>query len=112
MPDGSTLIEMLQAAIQRLHRCAAVHDKTVFVQEKFRGQTVWEGDVEIFELKGHRKSSRCFAWLHHAGDNDARCVALLDSWPQNSPAAAVRAAIAYDIALTPGSHHWTSINVE
>jgi hypothetical protein len=90
-------ILVLQAAIQQLHQCEAVHHKTVYVDEKFQGTTIWKGDVEVFALKGHPKAVSCYAWLHLEAGKGLRPVALLEKWPVNSPQAAVRIAIAFDI---------------
>jgi hypothetical protein len=53
-------IARLEAAIMQSHGCCAIWHKTVRVHEVFRGQTVWSGKVEIFNLKGHPKAKRCF----------------------------------------------------
>ena len=49
-------IAFLQEAIQKLHGFAATHLETVRVTERFQGQTIWDGDVEIFQLPEHPKS--------------------------------------------------------
>jgi hypothetical protein len=60
----------LQVAIQELHKCGAVHRQSVPVHEVFRGKTVWGGEVEVFDLNGHPKAKRCYAWSHREGPND------------------------------------------
>ena len=42
------------------------------VHEVFRGETVWQGDVEVFDLTGHPKAKRAYAWSHLDGKNDER----------------------------------------
>jgi hypothetical protein len=96
---NETEIFLLQAAIRQLHKCEAVHNKTVFVDEKFEGKTVWKGDVEVFELTGHPKAARCFAWFHGEKGKSVRTIALLERWPVDSPHTAVRFAIAFDFPL-------------
>jgi hypothetical protein len=62
------------------------------VRETFRGETVWEGVVETFELEGH-VATRCYAFpfVH----NDKPEVKMVLGVPSiNSPVAAVRVAIA------------------
>ena len=45
------------------------------VHEVFNGQTVWHGDVEVFDLTGHPKAKRAYAWSHLDGPKDeARAV--------------------------------------
>ena len=57
-------IERLQLTIQHLHKCAAVHRETVPVHEVFKGQTLWNGNVEVFDLSGHPKAKRCYGWTY------------------------------------------------
>jgi hypothetical protein len=92
-------IYLLQSTIRQLHRCEAVHEKTVFVDEKFQGSAIWKGDIEVFNLIGHPKAQRCFAWFHAESGKGVRPVALLERWPIVSPQAAIRFAIAFDIPV-------------
>jgi hypothetical protein len=48
-------IAQIQVAVSQLHNCGAIWRKTVPVQEIFRGQTIWNGNVEVFDLNGHPK---------------------------------------------------------
>jgi hypothetical protein len=57
-----TDIIKLQGVVERLHRCAAEHVSTLPVTEKFQGETVWSGNVELFRLHGHKKAQLCYAW--------------------------------------------------
>lgn len=88
-----TNIEELQNAIRRLHECEADYLETVPVTETFQGQTVWEGEVEVFNLRGHPKAAHCYAWSHETEGKGKRFVAVLELPPVDSPQAAVRAAI-------------------
>jgi hypothetical protein len=86
-------IDELKNAIRRLHGCEADHIESVSVKEVFNGQTVWEGEVEVFSVRGHRKATRCYAWAHAEDGAGKRYVAVLELPPVDSPRAAVRAAI-------------------
>ena len=88
-------IAALKRAIKDLHGLGAKHTRSEPVKEVFRGQTVWNGTVEVFEVKGHPKAKRCYAWAHLDGDQDqeTRYVAVLELPPVDSAVAAVRAAI-------------------
>jgi hypothetical protein len=90
-----TYIEELREVIQRLHGVGATHVESVPVKETHQGKTVWEGVVEVFELHGHPKASRVYAWAHDTDDpeNPRRHVTVLHSHPITSAALAVRAAI-------------------
>ena len=69
------------------------------VHELFRGETVWKGVVEQFELVGHPKAKRCYAWSHRDGpiDSEERFVAVLELPPVDSPQSAVKVAIVAEI---------------
>jgi hypothetical protein len=88
-------LERLKPAIEHLHNRGAVWHSTVPVQEKFKGQTVWQGDVELFNLIGYPRSKRAYAWSHREGKNDAgeRFVVVLEIPPVRSAVDAVRASI-------------------
>jgi hypothetical protein len=59
----------------------------------FEGQTAWEGTVEVFDLVGHPKAKRAYAWSYRDG-NETKCVAVLEIPPVDSPQNAVKVAIA------------------
>lgn len=84
--------------IRDLHGCGSTHVTTVPVHEIFRGQTVWKGEVEVFDLKDHPKAKRCYAWSHldKPDDSEERFVAVLDIPPVKDPITAVRASIVAD----------------
>lgn len=88
-------IEELRGVIRALHKAEAMHVESVPVKELFRGKTVWEGTVEVFDLVGHSAASRIYAWTHKTDDptKPKRHVTVLHIPPITSPVAAVRAAI-------------------
>ena len=92
-------IARVQVAVSQLHNCGAVWCETVPVHEVFRGETVWQGDVEVFDLHGHAKAKRAYAWSHREGKNDKgeRFVAVLEIPPVESALTAVRVQIVKDI---------------
>ena len=89
-------IAELQEIIRKLHGVEAEHVETVPVKETFQGQTVWEGDVEIFDLADHPKASRVFAWSHETNDpeNPRQHITVLQIPPATTPLKAVQVAIA------------------
>ncbi len=91
-------IERLQMVICQLHGCGSNHVESAPVHEVFRGQTVWQGIVEVFDLENHPKAKRCFAWSHRQGKDDKgeRFVAVLEIPPVVSPETAVKASIVRD----------------
>ena len=88
-------IDDLRDVIRKLHGVEATHVESVPVKETFQGKTVWEGIVEVFEIRGHAKASRVYAWAHETDDpkKPRRHVIVLHIHPVTSPILAVRAAI-------------------
>ena len=82
-----------------MHNCGAVHVRSAPVREVFRGQTIWQGNVEVFDLNGHPKAKRAYAWSHLDGAKDERTrfVAVLELPPVTSPETAVKVAIAAEV---------------
>jgi hypothetical protein len=93
--NKSDYISRVQVALTHLHNCGAIWRESVPVHEVFRGETVWKGEVEVFDLNGHPKAKRAYGWSHPDGpDNKTeRFVAVLEIPPVVSPVTAVRAAI-------------------
>lgn len=91
-------IAELQAAILNVHGAVATHVETVPVTEEFQGETVWQGEVEVFTLRGHPKAKRAYGWGFVVNENQGRkYVAVLELPPVNSPLTAVQAAIMSEI---------------
>jgi hypothetical protein len=91
-------IERLQLVIHQLHGCGSTWIESAPVHEVFRGQTVWQGDVEVFTVSGHPKAKKAYAWSHPEGPGDTgeRFIAVLELPPVESPVTAVRASIIAD----------------
>lgn len=86
-------LQRLTRAIKDLHGCDSRHVETVPVHETFSGETVWRGEVEVFDLIDHPTAKRAYAWAHETDDGGTRYVAVLHEPPVDSPRAAVQAAI-------------------
>jgi hypothetical protein len=70
------------------------HVESVPIKETFQGKTVWEGVVEVFELKNHPKAKKLYAWAYETDNpKKPRHVTVLHLGPITSPLLAVRAAI-------------------
>jgi hypothetical protein len=89
----------------------AVHRETVHVHERLGSKTIWEGEVEVFEISGHPDAEKCYAWSHHENgtsgavlnSENMRLITVLGKRPVDSPEMAVRTAIFYDVQpVTPG----------
>ena len=90
-----TNIEELRSVIRKLHGAKATYVESVPVKEVFQGQTVWDGVVEVFDLKGHPQTHRAYAWSHDTDDpkHPRRHVTVLHIPPAISPQTAVQAFI-------------------
>jgi hypothetical protein len=84
----------LQAVIQHLHKCGAVHANTVPVREVFRGKTLWQGEVEVFDLTGHPKAKRAYGWSYGEPEE---FITILELPPVDSPQAAVKVGVAHQV---------------
>jgi hypothetical protein len=87
-------IPALQDAIRHMHGCESTWVETVPVTERFNGELVWEGEVQVFELVGHPKAKRAYAWSHETDGGKRRFVAVLGLGPVVDAVTAVRASIA------------------
>ena len=84
----------LAKSIEAQHGGHATLAQTVPVNERFNGQAVWEGVVHVFDLEGHPKATRAFAWSSPIdGSDKRRFFAVLQLGAIQSPLDAVRAAI-------------------
>jgi hypothetical protein len=84
----------LQKAIEAQHGCKATWVQTEHVTETFAGKTVWDGDVYVFQVHGHPKAHKAYAWSSPIeGSDKRRLFAVLHLPPVTSPIEAVRAAI-------------------
>ena len=91
-------IAELQAAILNAHGAQATHVETVPVTEEFHGETVWQGEVEVFDIRGHPKTKRCYGWGYSTDEDQGRkYVAVLELPPVDSPQTAVKAAVMSEI---------------
>jgi hypothetical protein len=92
-------ISRVQVAIMQLHNCGATWRESVPVKEVFQGKTLWNGEVEVFDLTGHPKAKRAFGWSHpeNADGTGERFVAVLGIPPVDSPETAVKMSIYSDI---------------
>ena len=81
-------VSEFEKAILATHGAVALLDSRTLVEETFQGETVWTGEVLVFELEGHPTATQCYAW-----SVDRRVTAVLHEGQIDSPEAAVRASI-------------------
>jgi hypothetical protein len=89
----SQRLDRLRAAVEAACGCTATHEESYPVTETFRGEVVWEGMVERFNLDAHPTAKSCYAFYLIEGDEPI-FQTVLGIPPIDSPIKAVRAAIA------------------
>ena len=91
-------IEELQNAIRQLYGAESTYVDTVPVKEVFQGETVWDGEVEVFDLSDYPGADRVYAWAYDTDDSEhpRRQVTVLHIPPATSPEKAVKASIISD----------------
>ena len=90
----SEYIDNLSKAITAMHGCRCSHFGTEKIKEQHDGKDVWEGDVEIFQLKGHPDAKVAYGWGWTDSSNEIQYIGILHVPPIESAADAVKAAIA------------------
>jgi len=86
--------DQLKQAVESQHGGTATFVQSVPIREMHGEQLVWQGTVHVFDLEGHPKASRAYAWSHAIDDSPKRrFFAVLGIPPINGPREAVRAAI-------------------
>ena len=89
-----TYIEELQDMIRHRYGVESVHLESVPVKETPEGKTIWEGNVEVFELENYPKAPKAYVWSYATFDPKRPLhVSVLHVPPISSPVQAVRAAI-------------------
>lgn len=64
-----TYDEELQAVIHKLHGVHSTHIQSVPVTETHKGEVVWDGIVEVFQLHGHPSATHAYAWTPRAANS-------------------------------------------
>ena len=87
-------VDSLKLSVETQHGGTATLVQSVPVKETRTGTVVWDGVVHVFDLTGHPKATRAYAWSSPIeGSDKRRFFAVLHQGPVKSPVDAVRAAI-------------------
>lgn len=84
-------IEVLKELIEKEYSTTAKHVETVAVHETFEGETIWDGEVEVFEVPEFPNADHVFAW--EFDEDGAQQVTVAQIPPATTPENAVRAYI-------------------
>ena len=86
--------DQLKQAVESQHGGTTTLVQAVPVHETHNGQTVWDGVVHVFDLKGSTSGAfRAYAWSYELGDGRRRFFAVLHTPQIDGPRKAVAAAI-------------------
>ena len=80
--------------ISTLHGCGSTHVESKPVHEVFRGKTVWQGHVEVFDLIGHPKAKRLYGWTYGQPEE---FITILELPPVTDAQSAVKVGVSYQI---------------
>lgn len=87
-------LDALRDAIRHMHGAESTFVESIPVTETFNGEIVWQGEVQVFDLVGHAKAKRAYAWSHATEGERRRFFAVLQLGPVVDAVMAVRASIA------------------
>ncbi len=68
--------------------------ESVPVKEQAGSEIIWDGTVEVFELVGHPRATRCYTWIVTPDPAKRRFVTVLHMGLVSSPKTAVKAWLA------------------
>lgn len=83
----------IREAIRANFGCGSVHLATEKVHLKHKGETVWDGAVEVFALLDCPKANTGYGWGFVRGDGGMEYVTVLKMPPVDSAQRAVQAYI-------------------
>jgi hypothetical protein len=93
-------VQFIQNALKQAHDIETTHVESVPIREMFKGETVWEGVVEVFDVNGHPHAKRAYGWQYEE-KGEVQYATVLGVIPINSPLGAVRAYIASQARRVP-----------
>ena len=94
MANKQDYIARVQVALTQLHNCGAIWRESVSIHEIFQGKTLWQGEVEVFDLHNHPKAKRAYGWTFGQPEE---FITILELPPVTDAASAVKVGVAYQI---------------
>jgi hypothetical protein len=86
-------IPELKRHVEASHNCTAKFYKKEPVVKRFKGQTVWDGTVNIFRLENHPTAKWCYAWTTIEDSGERKFYLILGISPMPNALEAVRISI-------------------
>lgn len=102
MAEVST--DELRQAVESERGGAATFVQAVPVREEHNGQTIWDGTVHVFDLRGSTSGAfRVYAWPYEHPDGKRGVFAMLHTPQVKGPREAVAAAIVAEARTSSAS---------
>lgn len=83
-------IQQLKELIEREYSTTVTHVETVPVHETFEGETIWDGEVEVFDVPEFPDADRVFAWAFEDESGEQQ-ITVAQIPPATTPENAVKA---------------------
>lgn len=93
MDENEVSPDEMAKHVENMHGVPARFVESVPVKEMHEGAIVWDGAVQVFDLIGHPKTKRAYAWSYATEGGKRKFVAVLGLGPVDGPVMAVRASI-------------------
>lgn len=88
-----TKIDLLARGILAQHQVAATFASVESVTLERNGAVYWRGEVYVFDIVGHPRAARAFAWTHSDRTGHERAIAVLGVPPVTSAQKAAEVAL-------------------
>src|SRR5687767_10673883 len=94
-------ISEAKAAVERLHRCNAIHVETIPINGRQTLLKQWVGDVEVFALEGCAEADCCFVWSYRNDTENGKreFVSVPAIPPIVTPSKAVLAVVEWEAKM-------------
>jgi len=86
--------EDLLSAIEKKAMCGVAYVHTQPVRFVMDGKVLWDGKVEVFQLRDHPQAKQAFGWGFKNSQNKMEYVTVVGAPPLDSASLAVKAFVA------------------
>lgn len=103
MSDKRNQLLRIQATLEKRYGVKASWLCSVGVDERFYGEIIWAGNVEVFLLGYMPNAKRCYVWpcKKIGKESEDGICSVIESTHVNSPVAAVRIKFGRDREIQP-----------
>lgn len=86
--------ENLLTAIEQRAKCTAAYLQTQPVKVTVDGAVLWQGKVEVYQLKDHPQAKQAFGWGFENAQKKMEYIVVVGVAPLDTPLQAVKAFVA------------------